>query len=283
LVHSLKKRIDMSRAHLRQRSERSLGDEVRFLKTLFESPRLTGAVSPSGRSLARAMARAVGASGEGLVVELGPGTGPVTRALIEQGVPPEQLVLVEYEATFCRLLSQRFPGVNVRQGDAYALRRTLADLTNRPIRAIVSSLPLLNQPPTRRTALIEDAFALMAPGGVFVQFTYGVASPIPRPASAGRFSAHATAPIWLNLPPARVWTYRADPNARAPAPLFSRLCEGADRMGEQWTGKAEAAGRLLRARRVKLGAKVRARAKDVIEEVRRRKPLDIFRDRAPRD
>jgi phosphatidylethanolamine/phosphatidyl-N-methylethanolamine N-methyltransferase len=229
------------------------------------------------------MARAVGASGEGLVVELGPGTGPVTRALIEQGVPPEQLVLVEYEATFCRLLSQRFPGVNVRQGDAYALRRTLADLTNRPIRAIVSSLPLLNQPPMRRTALIEDAFALMAPGGVFVQFTYGVASPIPRPASAGRFSAHATAPIWLNLPPARVWTYRADPNARAPAPLFSRLCEGADRMGEQWTGKAEAAGRLLRARRVKLGAKVRARAKDVIEEVRRRKPLDIFRDRAPRD
>jgi phosphatidylethanolamine/phosphatidyl-N-methylethanolamine N-methyltransferase len=283
LVHSLKKRIDMSKAHLRQRSERSLGDEVRFLKTLFESPRLTGAVSPSGRSLARAMARAVGASGEGLVVELGPGTGPVTRALIEQGVPPEQLVLVEYEATFCRLLSQRFPGVNVRQGDAYALRRTLADLANRPIRAIVSSLPLLNQPPMRRTALIEDAFALMAPGGVFVQFTYGVASPIPRPASAGRFSAHATAPIWLNLPPARVWTYRADPNARAPAPLFSRLCEGADRMGEQWTGKAEAAGRLLRARRVKLGAKVRARAKDVIEEVRRRKPLDIFRDRAPRD
>jgi len=81
LVHSLKKRIDMSKAHLRQRSERSLGDEVRFLKTLFESPRLTGAVSPSGRSLARAMARAVGASGEGLVVELGPGTGPVTRAL----------------------------------------------------------------------------------------------------------------------------------------------------------------------------------------------------------
>ena len=95
--------------------------------------------------------------------------------------------------------------------------------------AIVSSLPLLNQPPMRRTALIEDAFALMAPGGVFVQFTYGVASPIPRPASAGRYSAHATAPIWLNLPPARVWTYRADPNARAPAPLFSRLCEGADR------------------------------------------------------
>ena len=155
---------------------------------------------------------------------------------------------------------------------------------DRPIRAIVSSLPLLNQPPARRAALIEDAFALMAPGGVFVQFTYGVASPIPRPAGAGRFSAHATAPIWLNLPPARVWTYRADAErASRRRRSFRRLCEGADRMGEEWAGKAEAAGRLLRARRVKLGAKVRARAKDMIEEARRRKPLDIFRDRAPRD
>jgi phosphatidylethanolamine/phosphatidyl-N-methylethanolamine N-methyltransferase len=279
LAYPLKKRADTSKTRVRLRSERPLGDEVRFLKTLFESPRLTGAVSPSGRFLARAMARAVGASGEGLVVELGPGTGPVTKALIEQGVPAEQLVLVEYESAFCRLLGQRFPEVCVRQGDAYALRRTLADFSDRPIRAVVSSLPLLNQPPVRRMALIEDAFALMAPGGVFVQFTYGIASPIPRSAGAGRYSAHATAPVWLNLPPARVWTYRADPNARAPAPFFLRLCQGADRVGEEWAGRAEAAGRLLRARRVKLSAKMRAGAKDMLD----RKRLDIFRDRPSRD
>ena len=71
------------------------------------------------------MAQAVGPVGDGLVVELGPGTGPVTRALIERGVPPAQLILVEYEAAFCRMLAQRFPGVRVLQGDAYALRRTL--------------------------------------------------------------------------------------------------------------------------------------------------------------
>ena len=93
--------------------------KLRFLKTLFESPRLTGAVSPSGRSLARAMARAVGPTGDGLVVELGPGTGPVTRALIEHGRHEKQLVLVEYEAEFCRLLGQRFPGVTCVQGDAF--------------------------------------------------------------------------------------------------------------------------------------------------------------------
>lgn len=280
---SLKKRMDVSRMGAHLRSARPLVDEMRFLKTWLESPKLTGAVSPSGRFLARAMAQAVGDIGDGLVVELGPGTGPVTKALIEQGVPREQLVLVEYETAFCRLLGQRFPGVCVRQGDAYALRRTLADFSGRPIRAVVSSLPLLNQPPMRRTALIEDAFALMAPGGVFIQFTYGMTSPIPRPLGAGRFSAHATAPIWLNLPPARVWTYRADPHAHPPAPLFSKLRQRADRVGGEWAGKAEAASRLLRARKARLGAKVRAHAKDMIDEARRRRPLDIFRDRFPRD
>jgi phosphatidylethanolamine/phosphatidyl-N-methylethanolamine N-methyltransferase len=279
----LKKRIDFATMRARLRSKRPLGDEVRFLKMWFESPRLTGAISPSGRFLARAMARAVGPVDDGLVVELGPGTGPVTRALIERGLAAEQLVLVEYESAFCRLLTQRFPGVRVLQGDAFALARTLADLSDRPICAIVSSLPLLNQPLARRTALIEDAFALMSPGGVFVQFTYGLASPIPRPAGTGRFVAQASAPVWLNLPPARVWTYRSDPNALAPAPLLSRLRESADRMGEEWVGKAEAAGRLLRTRKAKLGARVRARAKDVIEDARRAKPLDIFRNRPPRE
>jgi phosphatidylethanolamine/phosphatidyl-N-methylethanolamine N-methyltransferase len=279
----LNKRIDLSKMGARLRSRGPLRDEVRFLKMWIESPRLTGAVSPSGRFLARAMARAVGPIDDGMVIELGPGTGPVTKALIEEGVPREQLVLVEYEAAFCRLLGERFPGVRVLQGDAYTLRRTLAGLTDRPIRAIVSSLPLLNQPSARRAALIDDAFALMTPGGVFVQFTYGMASPIPRPAGAGRFSAHATAPIWLNVPPARVWTYRSDPNAQAPTPFFSELCESAERKGEEWVGKAEAAGRLLSARKARLAAKMRAHARDMMDEARRRKPLAIFRNQPPRN
>jgi phosphatidylethanolamine/phosphatidyl-N-methylethanolamine N-methyltransferase len=243
-------------------------DEVRFLKMLIESPKLTGAVSPSGRFLARAMARAVGSVGDGLVVELGPGTGPVTRALIEEGVPAEQLVLVEYEAAFCRLLRERFPHVRVLQGDAYALRRTLAEISGQPIRAIVSSLPLLNQPAARRVSLIEDAFTLMAPDGVFVQFTYGMSSPIPGSAAVGRFSAHATAPIWRNVPPARVWTYRSDPNARAPSPFLAEFCQTAERKGEALVGRAEAAGRLLRARKNKLAAKMGARARDIFGDRR---------------
>jgi phosphatidylethanolamine/phosphatidyl-N-methylethanolamine N-methyltransferase len=185
-----------------------LGDSARFLKSLVATPRLTGAVAPSGRALARAMAAAVGSSSHGLVIELGPGTGPVTRSLIEAGLPPARLVLVEYDATFCRLLESRFRDVRVIQGDAYDLPHTLASFAGQSVAAVVSSLPLLNQPPPRRTKLIADAFALMGSAGVFVQFTYGLQSPIPREFCANRFSALRSRPILLNLPPAFVWTYR---------------------------------------------------------------------------
>jgi phosphatidylethanolamine/phosphatidyl-N-methylethanolamine N-methyltransferase len=252
-------------------------DEARFIKTLLESPRATGAVSPSGRFLARAMARAVETAGSGLVVELGPGTGPVTKALIERGVPTEDLVLVEYEASFCRLLAERFPQVRVLQGDAYRLSQSLAELRGRSIRAVVSSLPLLNEPPLRRQDLIAQAFDLMGPDGVFVQFTYGVSSPAPRRIGGLTLTAEASAPIWLNLPPARVWTYRVAPAADA-APR-RRLRDKASCLADEWAERAEAAARSLKERRDEFGAKARGRAKDIIAEARRSKALAMLRGR----
>jgi phosphatidylethanolamine/phosphatidyl-N-methylethanolamine N-methyltransferase len=125
-------------------------------------------------------------------------------------LPPERLVSIEYDAAFCRLLKQRFARVTIVQGDAYDLPGALKPFAGQTIGAVVSSLPLLNQPPPRRTKLIADAFALMGPPGVFVQFTYGLTSPIARDAGANRYSAVRSRPIVLNLPPAFVWTYRLD-------------------------------------------------------------------------
>ena len=184
-------------------------DEARFIKAWFENPVATGAVSPSGRFLSRAMARYVNVGSDGPVVELGPGTGPVTQALLQRGIDPSRLVLVEYDPAFCRLLERRFPGVRVVQGDAYDLPKTLGGLLESPAAAIVSSLPLLNRPEADRMALLRDAFELLSPSGVFVQFTYGMISPIPRRVAEGvPFTAEASQPVWLNLPPARVWCYR---------------------------------------------------------------------------
>ena len=240
-IRSPKSRIDRAQ----RRSERLLGDETHFLRTLLENPRLTGAVAPSSPYLARAMARAVGTGRRGLVVELGPGTGPVTKALIDHGIAREQLVLVEYDKGFCRLLKDRFAPARVVQGDAYDLPRTLAEFSGRPIAAIVSSLPLLNQPAALRTKLIGDAFALMGPAGVFVQFTYGLKSPVPRPACVNKYSAQGGAPIWRNLPPARVWVYRADARGMVQEPFFARLCDGADQIGRRWASKKREAEHVI--------------------------------------
>jgi phosphatidylethanolamine/phosphatidyl-N-methylethanolamine N-methyltransferase len=207
--------------------------ETHFLKTLLKNPRLTGAVAPSGPYLARAMAWAVGTARDGWIIELGPGTGPVTKALIEQGIARERLLLVEYDAGFCRLLTRRFAPARVVQGDAFDLPHTLREFAGSPVAAFVSSLPLLNQPPALRAKLLDDAFALMGPAGVFVQFTYGLTSPVPRQICAKKYSARSSAPIWRNLPPARVWTYRVDPNAISEDGVFARIRKSAGRIGER--------------------------------------------------
>ena len=191
--------------------EARLADEARFIRSWLENPRLAGAVSPSSRFLARVMARAVEPDGHAPIVELGPGTGPVTAALIERGVDPQRLVLVEYDVGFCELLAERFPRARIVQGDAYDLGRTLADALEAAPVAVVSSLPLLTKPEAMRLRLLADALEMMEPDGVFVQFTYGMVSPIPRARKGRRlswFDAEASGPVLRNLPPARVWAYR---------------------------------------------------------------------------
>jgi len=191
---------------LRAKKSHRLNDEVRFIRSWLEKPLSMGAVTPSSRILARAMARYVEPSVAGPIIELGPGTGPVTEALVEQGVDPSRLVLVEFNAMFCQLLRARFPAATVVQGDAYALRRMLGHLTRQPAAAIVSGLPLFTKPLRMRLRLLRDAFALMRPGAPFVQFTYAMVPPIPKALAGVR--AEASERIWLNLPPARVWVYR---------------------------------------------------------------------------
>jgi len=181
-------------------------DEVHFIRSWLEKPLSTGAVAPSSKLLARTMAAYVDPKAAGPVVELGPGTGPVTEALVAQGVDPARLVLVEFNPTFCRLLRSRYPEATVVQGDAYSLQRLLGSLLRQPVAAVVSGLPLFTKPLKTRLRLMQEAFALMAPQAPFVQFTYAVISPIPK--ALNGVTAEASERIWMNLPPARVWVYR---------------------------------------------------------------------------
>lgn len=220
--------------------EERLADEARFFKSWLDNPALAGAVSPSGRFLARAMARYVDPQKRGPVIELGPGTGAITEALLERGIAPSRLFLIEFDPNFCKLLKRRFRGVQVIEGDAYRLADTLADRLRRKPSAIVSSLPLLLKPEAQRLELLAAAFDCLAKGGCFIQFTYGPVSPMPRDKiSALSIQAEASQPVWLNLPPARVWVYRRAaevqerPAPKRPNPaqeFFDRLKLGTEKI-----------------------------------------------------
>jgi phosphatidylethanolamine/phosphatidyl-N-methylethanolamine N-methyltransferase len=181
-------------------------DEARFLRSWLERPLVTGAVTPSGKLLARTMASYVDPRIPGPVIELGPGTGPVTSALVRRGIAQDRLVLVEYNPDFCKLLKRRFPKATIVQGDAYDLGETLDGVLSEPAAATVSSLPLFTRPLDERLDLLGAAHEAMHPGAPFIQFTYAVVPPIPTQSAA--YSAKGSNRVWLNFPPARVWVYR---------------------------------------------------------------------------
>jgi phosphatidylethanolamine/phosphatidyl-N-methylethanolamine N-methyltransferase len=139
-----------------QKKPPRLDDEVRFLRSWIEKPLHMGAVMPSSKVLARTMAQFVNPHVDGPIIELGPGTGAITNALIQRGVDPAQLVLVEYNPGFCALLRDRYPTATVVQGDAYSLRESLFQRLKTPASAIVSGLPLVTKPMRQRVKLLRD-------------------------------------------------------------------------------------------------------------------------------
>ncbi|MEQ8657324.1 MAG: rRNA adenine N-6-methyltransferase family protein [Hyphomicrobiales bacterium] len=197
--------------HSRQSFLSKVMDEGRFLRQWAGNPMSVGAISPSGPQLAKAMAGYLNREDTGPVVELGPGTGVVTHAILERGIAPSNLTSIEYCSNFASLLRTRFPGVNVVQGDAYDLAASLGN--HPPLAGIVSSLPLFSSPPEKRRALIVSALDRLAPGAPFIQFSYAFVPPVR--AESGVFSVAKSGWIWNNVPPARVWIYRRAPSNKA--------------------------------------------------------------------
>ena len=182
-------------------------ERVLFTKWLRDPLRI-GAVMPSGAALAHAMASALDLAAPGAVLELGGGTGAVTRALLRAGVAPRDLVIVERDEGLHGILTQRFPGCRVILGDATRAKELLAAAGIDSVKAVVSSLPLLAMSPPTQQRLLRQCFDLMGPDGLFIQFTYGPASPVPerRLARMG-LRAELAERIWLNMPPATVWRF----------------------------------------------------------------------------
>ncbi len=184
---------------------------LEFVREWARAPLRTGAIAPSSSTLAREMVFAAAPTVGKKVVELGPGTGKVTRALLDYGIHERDLVLVELNPEFAVALQRQFPKATVMAQDAFDAISALRS-TSHAISAIVSSLPLFVHPHHRRLALVENGLDLAEPLGRFVQFTYHLTSPLH---CTGTLRAMRSRRVWGNLPPATVWTYQS----RLPAGL----------------------------------------------------------------
>jgi phosphatidylethanolamine/phosphatidyl-N-methylethanolamine N-methyltransferase len=183
-----------------------LSESRLLLKLWLKNPLKIGAVAASSPELAAAMARHIPPGSDGYVLELGGGTGPVTRAILDTGVPPERLIVVERDPVLHLHLAKRYPNVRVLQGDALHLQQLLRREGIHPVKAIVSSLPLLTMKKAIQHRIGAQAFAALEPGAPFIQFTYGLFSPLNR----RLLGVHGTVEdrVLQNLPPASVWLYR---------------------------------------------------------------------------
>ena len=161
---------------------------------------------PTGSALAKSMASYVNAKSPSPVLELGPGTGTITEAILETGLPPKQLTALEFSKEFVASLKTQFPSINLVQGDAFDLESVFPLETTIKFSAVISALPLLNFETNLRENLIKDMLERMEPGAPFVQFSYGAVSPLPK--NDELYSTKADDWIVKNIPPARVWVYR---------------------------------------------------------------------------
>lgn len=186
----------------------ALNDTGLFLQEWLANPQRMGSVVPSSRQLAAAMAHWLPSDSESFVLELGPGTGAVTQALIERGLREEKLVAIEHNPKMARLLREKFPRAHIITGDAWKLDELLR-ARREPIESVgtvFSSLPLLNFSVEEAEALAQKIRAVLQPQGNWVQYSYRIHKLRTRGASS--FKLHASKIVWLNLPPARVSVFR---------------------------------------------------------------------------
>lgn len=181
-------------------------EELRFFRGWIDKPKAVGSVIPTSSVTARRMASIVRPESDDLVLELGPGTGVITRAILELGIKPENLVSVEYSADFVEKLREDFPGVNIVHGDAFDLDTVLAPWKSRRFDSVVCAIPLLNFSINERIMLIERLLDILPTGRPIVQITYGATSPVP--AGRGNYSVERFDFVIRNIPPAQLWIYR---------------------------------------------------------------------------
>lgn len=174
-----------------------------FLGEFLRHPGEVVAILPSSPAVARRMTEGL-AGITGPVVEIGPGTGSFTRAILDRGIAPAQLTLLEMNDRFCDTLREKFPGVRVLNRPA----QEIGEIGLEGIAAVISGVPVLARPRIQRE-VVGRAFAAMREDGIFTQITYSPNAPIPPEMQRDLgLSVEKLGTVWANLPPAHVFRFR---------------------------------------------------------------------------
>ena len=175
-----------------------------FLKRWLANPLQMGSVVPSSPALCRRVAAQVRREPDEAVLELGAGTGVISRALLEGGVPASRLFTMEIVPAMANHLRHILPGATVLTGDARHLPTVLPAAWHGRIGTVICGIPLVLLPLAEQRRFI-DAIESVAPGRGFLHYSYCVTSPLPWRKHGLTAKREAWTP--LNLPPASVWRY----------------------------------------------------------------------------
>lgn len=180
-----------------------------FFRHWLRRPLGIGAILPSSLAVARAMARDLPLSRPGIVLELGGGTGVVTRGLLDAGCPPERLVVIEREPALAEILRRRFDGARIIEGDACAIATILAELDVTQLASVVSSLPIKWFPLKSQRAVVWPCLDLLGQDGMFLQLTNALVSPLAMEPLG--VSGAEVERVWTQFPPVQIWRYWRNP------------------------------------------------------------------------
>jgi phosphatidylethanolamine/phosphatidyl-N-methylethanolamine N-methyltransferase len=176
-----------------------------FFKRWLANPLSMASITPSAPSLSRLMAEQITRAPDEVVVEFGGGTGSVTRAILEAGVPADKLYSVERDPELAAWLRRHYPGIHVLEGDVVDIRTMLPDDVKGKVGTVLVCLPMILIPAEDQRRIVDAIFDVMPPGRAFYSYTYSARSPVKRRALGlrGRRVGFTIA----NIPPASVWRF----------------------------------------------------------------------------
>lgn len=188
-------------------------ENLLFFRRWLKHPLQMGTLAPITPRLAHLAASFLPNSHEKLVVEIGAGTGRLTRVLLGQGVKPENLAVVELDPFCCAFLQKTLPTIlkhgqplpTIIEGDATKLVDLLPHQFVGQVDTVFSVIPLMYLSPLARQNLMNAAFQVLKPGGSIIHITYSLQSPL---RFMTHIKQHRQGQLWLNMPPGFIWHYQ---------------------------------------------------------------------------